>query len=596
MSNDYLSRSAAREHMVCSALQEFRENSQRGFIVFSSPLLGGVSDPVKLDAETRSICAGGLGDGGESPRHCLVVIGDTPLGADFLESRGIPQNWRVRSVDAPQGDLALCVDALTDFLARDDSPDRGVLLGADQAAHAAFEIADRHPERVAAVVALLPGGEAAAAAGSPEPPCPALVLSLDEERDRIESAVADHLCELGRPAAVPSTYPVRLPPLTAMLLHDAEAMRQRAELGPVHRLETADATTTWIVTGHQAAREVLASPHLRGDVEITPGFRAQCPELAAEHRGGADTISVDAREHRRLRELIGRHLTAEHVARLRERVQRCVDGLLDGLPTSEEIDFVRRVAVPLPVLALCELFGVPEADRDYLHDWLVRRLSTPPPGAHEDVDAYLRRLIEAGRKRPGDDFIGWAVAAEGDRLAEDDLVSAARLLLVSGTRPTTTLLANGVAALLRHPGQWQRLVGDPGTAGDAAEELLRFVTPYPLGLPRRARCPVDEGGVRIPEGQLVAASLMAANRDPSVFTDPDVLDIGRAGKAHAAFGHEHHQCLGEPLARVLTSTTLEALARRFPAMALSLDGRGLQYRKNRVRYLLELMVVLEPRS
>ncbi|MFD3533010.1 cytochrome P450 [Streptomyces sp. NPDC058664] len=503
---------------------------------------------------------------------------------------------------------------LAAYLGAADSPDTVVLVATGRSCGAAFELADRHPERVTAVVALAPEPPDADATRY-ELSCPVLVVPGPVEAGPVEArseaeseaeaeaeAVDRFLANLGGspgPAPGAAACPVRNRTLAPSLLHDPSAMRRFAEAGPVHRLAVPGSVPTWVVTGHTAARAVLTDPGLRSPTESTAGYRAQPAELASVHEGEADTVTVDAGEHARLRALVGRHLTAARVGALLPRLRRLADGLLDALPRDREIDLVASFALPLPVDALCELLGVPEPDRPYLRDWLVRRVPTPPPAAHEDVDAYLGGLVAERRKRPTDDFLGWVCGAEGDLVRDEELIAAARLLLVSGARPTTTLVGNGVAALLADRAHWRLLTGAPDSvAGPATEELLRHVTPYPVGFARRAVVPVEVAGVRIPAGHRVMASLTAANHDPALFpgacSGAGGLDLGRAPNPHASFGHGHHRCLGAEFARAVVRTAMETLARRFPGLGLAPGVRDLHYRRNRVRYLLALPVLLGP--
>ncbi|MEU6624977.1 cytochrome P450 [Streptomyces litmocidini] len=528
----------------------------------------------------------------------LVLLREGCTGAAGLEALAVRGGLRVRTLTPPtgggEGDWTA---RLTGFLGAPESPDRMVLAAEGRACGAVFELADRHPERVVAVVAIAPE---APVADVPPPglACPVLVLPGPD--DGSGPAVERFLLDL-RTGPAEEGCPVGNRALSPADLHEPAVMRRFAAAGPVHRLASPGTVPTWVVTGHEAARAVLSDPGLRGDTATTAGYRPQPPGLAAVHPGGADTVTVDAEEHGRLRGLVDRHLTDEWVDSLLPRLRRVADGFLDALPRDREVDLVAAFAVPLPVAALCELLGVPEPDRPYLADWLVRRVPTPPPAAHEDVDAYLGGLVAERRKRPADDLLGRMSEAGRD----EDVVAAARLLLVSGARPTTTLLGNGVAALLAHRDQWRLLTGDPdAVAGPATEELLRHVTPYPVGFARRAVAPVDTAGVRIPAGHRVLASLTAANHDPAVVPhDPAVVpsagaargpDLGRAPCPHASFGHGRHACPGAGFARAVVRTALGTLARRFPGLDLAPGTRELHYRRSRVRYLLALPVLLGP--
>ncbi|MFF0473683.1 cytochrome P450 [Streptomyces sp. NPDC004284] len=519
----------------------------------------------------------------------LVLLGGcTGTGVTGLEPLAVRGGWRVRTLSPATGDGEGSWTArLAGFLAAPDSPDRMVLVAEGRACGAVFALADRHPERAAAVVALAP--EPSADGGPTALACPVLVLpALDDDSGRaVERFLADLV-----PGPEEGARPVRNRALSPSDLHDPSVMRRFAEAGPVHRLASPGSVPTWVVTGHEAARAVLTHPGLRGDTATTAGYRPQPPELASLHPGDADTITVDAGEHARLRGLVERHLTPEWTGSLRPRLRRVADGLLDALPGDREVDLVAAFAVPLPVAALCELLGVPEPDRPYLADWLVRRVPTPPPAAHEDVEAYLGGLVAERRKRPADDLTSRMCEAVRD----EDVVAAARLLLVSGARPTTTLLGNGVAALLADRDRWRLLAGEPDAlAGPVTEELLRRVTPYPVGFARRAVAPVEAPGVRIPAGHRVLASLTAANHDPAVHPgEPGGPDPGRAPHPHASFGHGRHACLGAGFARAAVRTALGTLARRFPGLDLAPGARELHYRRSRVRYLLALPVVLGP--
>ncbi|MER5421866.1 cytochrome P450 family protein [Streptosporangium roseum] len=534
---------------------------------------------------------------GDTAGGRVLVILNPGAGSERLEAELTGRGRRVRVAGVPAGDLAACVGGITDFLAAPDSPDRAVLLGYGAAGPAAIEVADRHPERVAAVVVVGPPGDGGLTAGdsAPELLCPVLVLSAATPEAAVPVLVPflDDLDRQAGEAGARAQAPARLPALTPAIFNDPGALRQWRELGPVHRVNAADVATSWVLTGHEATTTALADPGLAGEVEITAGFRLQSADPALAHRGELDLITIEGREHARLRRLIERHLTPERVEALRPRIQRETDALLDAIPSREVIDLLQMFAYPLPVAVLCELFGVPEQDRGYIHEWILERLVSPPPKAHGDIDDYLRALIADRRARPSDDLLGWVVEAEGDGLSEEDLVSAARFLMVNGHRAPTTVLASGVAALLRRE-QWKRLADDPTLIVTAVEELLRLVTPFPVGIPRHVAAPIDVEGTPIPEGSLLTASLVAANRDPSFFADPDLLDIGRTSNPHLAFGHGHHHCLGAELARAQLQIAIGTLARRFPDMELARDSQSLQYRQSSVRYLLGLPIVLEP--
>ncbi|MCB5168322.1 cytochrome P450 [Streptomyces bambusae] len=554
---------------------------------------------------------------GEEP--VVVILGAGP-GTRPLVAEAARRGWRAVTAEVTGEDPAACRAQATGFLAAPGSPARAVLVGRGPAGRAAAGIADAHPERVAAVVHLDPEP-------GPDPArhrllCPVRHLSTADEQTMAES-VGELLAALDRAGERDRHCPVRLPVPVPDRFHQPAAMAELRAAAPVHRVDEPGTAPWWLLTGYDAAAAVLdGSPGTAGcdgSVAITHGFRLQSPDLA--HHGGQDTITVDAAEHARLRALAERCLTPDRLETLRPRIRRAADGLLDALPADGPVDLVRHFTRPLPVLALCELLGVPVADRGYLQEWLLVRLASPPPSAHPDVDEFLHGLIDARRSAartgaPARDLLAWALDAGAAARASDaeapdagapdtgaaaqapdpaDLVAMARLLLVGGHRPPATLLANGIAALLAEPAQWRRLLADPGRLGPAVEELLRYVTPAPVGLPRTvgARCPFPAaapGSEEPPAGSLVAASLLAANRDPAHFTDPDVLDVSRTGRPHAAFGHGPQRCPGSGLARLTAQEALGALLRRLPDLRLARDPADLHHRQSTVRYLLELPV------
>ena len=184
---------------------------------------------------------------------------------------------------------------------------------------------------------------------------------------------------------------------------------------------------------------------------------------------------------------------------------------------------------------------------------------------------YLRDLVAERRRAPGPDLVSSLIAetdSEGGRLTEDELVTTCTLLLHAGHEATVNVVGNGVTALLSHPEQVQRLRDDPGLVEPAVEELIRYDSPLQL-FERTAVEDTTIGDVTVEAGTKIAALLGAANRDPAVFAEPDVFDVGRADNPHLGFGAGIHFCVGAPLARVELQSSLSTLLRRFPEIALA---------------------------
>src|SRR5919107_4527449 len=282
-------------------------------------------------------------------------------------------------------------------------------------------------------------------------------------------------------------------------------------------------------------------------------------------------LTLNPPDHTRLRRLVSSTFTARRVQALRPGIERMVGDLLDEM--DGDTDFIRTFAFPLPVNVIGELLGVPAADRaqfqTLVRDWTrVLDLITPDVLATADPAAatvrdYLAALTAERRKAPQDDLISALVAVEeqGDRLTEDELLTMAALLFAAGFETTTNLLANGLVALLRNPGQE---IGDPAVA---VEELLRYDGPVQL-VSRVTYEDVDLGGAHVDAGERIVAYLGAGNRDPERFADPERLDLGRRDNAPLSFGGGIHYCLGAPLARLEAQIAFPALRERFPGLEI----------------------------
>jgi hypothetical protein len=244
-------------------------------------------------------------------------------------------------------------------------------------------------------------------------------------------------------------------------------------------------------------------------------------------------------------------------------------------------------AEPLPVQVIGELLGVPQADWQLLRPWsnaIVKmyeydvsdtQRTSAERAAAEFVD-YLRGMLTERRKQLTDDLVSSLIAetdSDGARLSEDELITTCTLLLNAGHEATVNVVGNGVQAFGRHPDQWHRLLESPeehGLIDTAVEELIRYDAPLQL-FERTAMVDTEVGGVTVRAGQKIAALLGSANRDPAVFTAPDMFDVGRTDNSHLGFGAGIHFCVGAPLARVELQTSLRTLLRRFPRLALAAE-------------------------
>jgi cytochrome P450 len=343
----------------------------------------------------------------------------------------------------------------------------------------------------------------------------------------------------------------------------------------------------WFITRYEDVRAALTDPRLANDVHHWPGGALHRPSEAA---GGvhAHLLNTDPPVHTRLRRLVWKAFTPRRVARLRPRVQEIAAGLLDEMEAAGGVaDLLDAYARPLPGAVLCELLGVPEADRGWISA-AVTDYEKPEEADRvtRQLAAYLTELIEAKRADPGDDLLS-ALALVRDDVSEDgsgagltdtEARSVAFQIIMGGFGTTVNLVGNGTLALLTYPEELARLRADPSLLPAAVEELLRFTNPLNHATDRFTTQGMTVGEVVIPASEWVFVAISSANRDPGRFPDPDRLDLGRDTSGHLAFGHGIHYCLGAALARVEAEVALGALLDRFPDLSLGVAPEELRWR------------------
>jgi cytochrome P450 len=356
---------------------------------------------------------------------------------------------------------------------------------------------------------------------------------------------------------------LELPPLFGSEMHEDPypVYRRLRETDPVH---WNDALQAWVLTRYDDVAWALKS------------LSSDRVSLARERSGDAGLdllwdalaalmIQRDEPDHTRLRALVQKAFYRSSVEQWKGSIERRSRSLLAPALERGEMDFIWDFAVPLPVLVISELVGVPEEDRKQVKNWCddfsivalnfyANISSDQLARGLESVKAfrtYLEGQVEKVRRAPRQDLLSSLVLAEheGHRLTIDELLANAILLLNAGNETTSNLLGNGLFALLQHPEQLSRLRAAPASIPDAVEECLRFDSPVQFQ-GRVALADAECAGVPIRQGQLVLPVLGAANRDPAHFPDPDRFDISRQPNFHLAFGHGHHHCVGAELARV----------------------------------------------
>jgi cytochrome P450 len=358
------------------------------------------------------------------------------------------------------------------------------------------------------------------------------------------------------------------------------------EARPVSPLTFPDGHEGWLVTGYEAARQMMADTRFssRLDLDVvhvpfeTPGMPVATepsPQLPGMF------IAMDPPDHGRLRKRLTGAFTVKRMKQLEEHIAEIVEQQLDHLARlAPPVDLVKEFALPVPSLVICELLGVPYEDRESFQtnsaQFMVRDQTLEEKmGAYIALNTYLSELVTRKRSSPGEDIL--SDLARHEDLTIEELTGAAFLMLIAGHETTANMLSLGTFALLEHPAELAALAADPSLMPGAVEELLRYLSVADIFY-RYATEDLSLGGETIPKGSTVVVSLLAANRDPERFPDPDVLDIRRNARGLLSFGHGVHQCLGQQLARIEMRAGFEGLLRRFPTLRLAVPAGEVKLR------------------
>ncbi|MDI6101912.1 cytochrome P450 [Actinoplanes sp. NEAU-A12] len=358
---------------------------------------------------------------------------------------------------------------------------------------------------------------------------------------------------------------------------------QMRRTGPVRRVRLPNGMHAWLVTRYDDARRALADPRLSKSLLAVGGASGGQLNLIAPI--SRHMLAVDPPDHTRLRRLVSAAFTARRIEALRPRIEEITTELLDALDGRDEVDLIDTFAFPLPIQVICELLGVPAADRDAFREWSNDIVAGSLAGERlassiQAMVGYIGSLIADRAEHGGDDLLSGLVQVrdEGDRLSGEELSSMVFLLLIAGHETTVNLIGNGTWLLLADRERWERLRADRALLPSAIEEFLRYEGPVETSTFRIATESLEIDGVTIAAGDPVVVVLLSANRDEDRFPAAGEVHLDRPHNTHLAFGHGIHYCLGAPLARLEAQIAFTALLDRFPGLRLATSSDELAWR------------------
>lgn len=371
------------------------------------------------------------------------------------------------------------------------------------------------------------------------------------------------------------TCPYRLP-------EQYERLRERP--GSLQRVTLYGGRQAWVVTGYETARSLLADPRLSSD-RSHPDFPAISPRVAIFRDRRPSFISLDPPEHGPRRRMTISAFTVRRIKEMRAEVEQIVHGFLgEMIAAGPPADLVGAFALPVPSMVICRLLGVPYADHAFFQDASRRLVRSPDAAgartARDELERYLDELVGDLQREPRPGLLSTMIDEQLAQGAIDraELVSTAMLLLIAGHETTASMTSLSVVTLLEHPEQHAALLADPALIPGAVEELLRVLAIADVAGGRFATADIEIDGQLIRTGDGVIVTNSIANRDASVFADPETLDVRRSARHHLSFGYGVHQCLGQNLARLELEVILTALSERLPTLRLAVPADRLTLR------------------
>ncbi|MEC0036342.1 MULTISPECIES: cytochrome P450 [Bacillus] len=387
---------------------------------------------------------------------------------------------------------------------------------------------------------------------------------------------------------------------SAQFKEDAyEIYKESRKKQPILFVNQVEIGKEWLITRYEDALPLLKDNRLKKDWTNVFSQDIKNMYLSVDNSDHLTThmLNSDPPNHSRLRSLVQKAFTPKMIAQLDKRIERIADDLISDIERKGTLNLVDDYSFPLPIIVISEMLGIPKEDQAKFRIWSHAVIASPEtPEEIKETEkqlsefiTYLQYLVDIKRKEPKEDLVSALILAEseGHKLSARELYSMIMLLIVAGHETTVNLITNTVLALLENPNQLQLLKENPKLIDSAIEEGLRYYSPVEVTTARWAAEPFQIHDQTIEKGDMVVIALASANRDETVFENPEIFDITRENNRHIAFGHGSHFCLGAPLARLEAKIAITTLFNRMPELQIKGDREEIKWQGNYLMRSLE---------
>ncbi|MDA1904257.1 cytochrome P450 [Bacillus cereus] len=387
---------------------------------------------------------------------------------------------------------------------------------------------------------------------------------------------------------------------SAQFKEDAyEIYKESRKKQPILFVNQVEIGKEWLITRYEDALPLLKDNRLKKDWTNVFSQDTKNMYLSVDNSDHLTThmLNSDPPNHSRLRSLVQKAFTPKMIAQLDGRIQRIADDLISDIERKGTLNLVDDYSFPLPIIVISEMLGIPKEDQAKFRIWSHAVIASPEtPEEIKETEkqlsefiTYLQYLVDMKRKGPKEDLVSALILAEseGHKLSARELYSMIMLLIVAGHETTVNLITNTILALLENPNQLQLLKDNPKLIDSAIEEGLRYYSPVEVTTARWAAEPFQIHHQTIQKGDMVIIALASANRDETVFENPEIFDITRENNRHIAFGHGSHFCLGAPLARLEAKIAITTLFNRMPKLQIKGNREDIKWQGNYLMRSLE---------